>query len=168
MATRHSSGSERDRRREGGNLPRTHPSRRGAARSSGDPRRGGTGSSPKQHGSPGIAKGHTPGSPGPRRQRRKKGGKQRTSTERRVESDEELHSASWEVFDGIFNKLGLAADVCAVAVGYLMGPAGDTDGRAACATALDNYVYQVVREQAARIARIYTARSLAHETNPRP
>jgi len=59
MATRHSSGSERDRRREGGNLPRTHPSRRGAARSSGVHRQGPTASSPKQHGSPAIPVGRT-------------------------------------------------------------------------------------------------------------
>ena len=63
------------------------------------------------------------------------------------------------MFADIFNEPGLAADVCAVAVGYLMGPAGDTDGRAACGMTLGNYVYDVVREQAARIARIYTGKA---------
>jgi len=158
MATRHSSGSARDRRRSGGNLPRTHPSRHGPPRSSGDRRQAPAPSTRKQHRTPGIPEGRTSGTSVNGRQRNKSGGKQQAPTVRHAQSDEELHSASWEEFDDIFNKLGLAADVCAVAVGYLMGPACDTDGRDACAMALDNYVYDVVREQATRIKRIYTGR----------
>lgn len=40
-----------------------------------------------------------------------------------------------------------------------MGPSEDIDGRGACVTTLDNYVKNVVREQAGRIERIYTGQN---------
>jgi hypothetical protein len=157
MATRHSSGSAGDRRRAGGNLPRTHPSRHGPTRSSGIHPQGPAPSTLKQQSTSGNSKGRISVTSIAGRRRNRNGGEKQTSTSRRIGSRERPHSAVLEV-DDILNKLRLAADVCTVVVGYLMGPAGDTDGRAACAMALDNYVYDVVREQAARIARIYTGK----------
>lgn len=93
----------------------------------------------------------------PKNTRNRKG--QHRRSERHVVENVKLSSAPWGVFDNIFNKLGQAADVCTVVVGYLQSNNEDINGRGACAAALDNYVDEVVREQAARIERIYTGKA---------
>ena len=157
MATRHSSGTARDRRRLGGNLSRTHPSRHGSTRTSANRRS--KSEPPAQRLKTtldkltGIASQHSPSNRKSKRNRKK-----RRRSERQLAENVKSPSAPWEVFDDIFNKLGRAADVCTVVVGYLQSTNEDINGRAACASALDDYVDEVIRAQAARIERIYTGK----------
>lgn len=155
MATRHSSGSARDRRRAGGNLPRTHPSGRGSARASANGGLRSSAPAPKQNKTSGISERTRAGTPASRKRQTDEGGNQHASAHRDANSEHNL--PHWETFDDIQNKPLQAVDVCTVVVGYLMGPSGGS-GRDACTTTLDNCVVEVVRKQAARLSRIYTGK----------
>lgn len=144
----------------GGNRIRTHPSQRGSKRVSAD----------RQHRSESPAKRQKKISPDPTgiaaQQSRsnpksiRNGKSQPRRSERHViENTTQLASAPWDVFDDIFNQLGQAADACTVVVGCLESDNEDINGPGACALVLDLHVDKVIREQAARIERIYTGKA---------
>jgi hypothetical protein len=91
-----------------------------------------------------------------------KGKSQHPRSERHaIENARELPSAPWDVFDDIFIQLGQAADACTVVVGCLESGNEDINGPGACALVLDIHVDKVIREQRARIERIYTRKDAA-------
>lgn len=143
----------------GGNRIRTHPSRRGSRRVSADRQRGSESPPKRRKKTPADPTGIAPQQPLSNPKSTPNCKSQHPRSERHAtENARELPSAPWDVFDDIFIQLGQAADACTVVVGCLESGNEDINGPDACALILDLHVDRVIREQAARIERIYTGK----------